>query len=127
MKLIIAGSRWITDPLLLTHALEQSRIKPVDVTEVVSGGAAGVDSLGERWAADRAIPVKRFPVTKILFGAFGKVVPLQRNKAMVLYGDVLLAVWDGASKGTMNMINEMNDLGKPTFVARVSLLGEKLN
>jgi hypothetical protein len=35
---------------------------------------------------------------------------------MAEYADCLIAVWDGSSRGTKNMIDEMNKLKKPVFV-----------
>ena len=43
MKVIIAGSRNFTDYKVLQDAIKNSGFK---ITEVVSGGAKGVDSLG---------------------------------------------------------------------------------
>ena len=39
-----------------------------------------------------------------------------RNKQMADYADVLIAVWDGKSRGTKNMIDEMNKLMKPVYI-----------
>lgn len=46
MRTIIAGSRSITDYALIQKAVSESGF---EITEVVSGGAIGVDRLGERW------------------------------------------------------------------------------
>lgn len=58
MKVIIAGGRDFTDYEKLRKAIAQSGWL---ITEVVSGGAKGADSLGERWARENNIPVKKFP------------------------------------------------------------------
>ena len=50
MKLIIAGSRSITDKNIVQKVFNRSILKLEDITEVVSGGAIGVDRLGEKWA-----------------------------------------------------------------------------
>ena len=47
MKVIIAGSRDITDYSLVCRAISESKF---DITEVISGTARGVDTLGEKWA-----------------------------------------------------------------------------
>jgi len=39
-----------------------------------------------------------------------------RNREMAKYADCLLAIWDGISTGTGNMIYEMRALGKPVKV-----------
>jgi len=58
MKVIIAGGRDFNDYEKLKKAIAQSGWL---ITEVISGGAKGADSLGERWAEENNIPVKRFP------------------------------------------------------------------
>lgn len=108
MKVIIAGSRTITD-----FKLVESAIKYADwlINEVISGGAAGVDSLGEVWAHRNKVPVKRFQADWNKRDA-GKV----RNLQMARYADALIAVWDGRSTGTEHMINTADALGLKVFV-----------
>lgn len=102
MKVIIAGSRDIKDVQLLKMAIEKSGF---DITEVVSGGAAGVDFLGEQWAREHGILLTRFPAD---WSAYGKAAGPIRNEEMARYvgkEGALLALWDGRSKGTSNMID----------------------
>jgi hypothetical protein len=98
MKTIIAGSRDIIDLDVVERAIRDSG---VDITEVVCGCAKGVDELGLIWGTNRDIPVKRFPAQ---WHEFGKQAGPQRNIEMARYGDALIAVWDGKSKGTAHMI-----------------------
>lgn len=115
MKLIIAGGRDIDDAGLVQFAIEDSGWGP-SVTEVVSGGTPGVDSAGEAIAALHGIRVQRFPAEWHLHGrAAGPI----RNEKMAIYGDRLIAIWDGSSRGTKNMIDQMKRLGKPVFVMYV--------
>ncbi|MFA5396276.1 MAG: SLOG family protein [Methanogenium sp.] len=100
MRVIIAGSRHITDAMTISNAIISSGF---DITEVVSGGACGVDSLGELWAKSRKIPIKQFIPRWDLYGlAAGP----RRNAQMARYADALIAIYDGKSKGTSNMIAE---------------------
>jgi len=99
MRVIIAGSRSITDYSLLLSAMETLQL---DVTEVVSGTAKGVDQLGERWAQEKEIPIKRFPAD---WKNLGKRAGYVRNAEMAKYGEVLVALWDSKSKGTQHMID----------------------
>lgn len=41
---------------------------------------------------------------------------MRRNKAMAEAAYVLVAFWDGKSRGTGNMINTMKKLGKPVKI-----------
>jgi len=120
-KVIIAGSRDITDLTVvqLAHAnamkvwWDEQVMKPLVEWEVVSGGARGVDQLGEELGRLLSLPVKRFPAA---WSKLGKVAGLTRNKQMAEYADALIAVWDGASRGTGHMITTMNRLGKPVYI-----------
>ena len=62
MKIVIAGSRTITDYEIVKKAVEQV-IKENDlkITEVFSGTANGVDKLGEKWAEENDISIVRYP------------------------------------------------------------------
>lgn len=102
MKVIIAGSRGIDNIHLIAKAVRDSGFK---VTEVVSGTARGVDRLGERWATNNGVPIRRFPAD---WDTFGKSAGYQRNAEMAMYADALIAIWDGYSKGTGHMIQLAN-------------------
>lgn len=113
MKTIIAGSRDIGDYRLVCAAVSAFG---EDVTEVVSGACRGVDKLGETWAAARSIPVKRFPAD---WDKFGKSAGPIRNRQMAAYAEALVALWDGKSKGTKNMIEEAEKRGLKIHIHRV--------
>lgn len=116
MRLIIAGSRSFTERLaapLLDVGLAHFR----DVTEVVSGGARGPDAAGERWARRRGIPVRRF----LPDWSLGKVAGPLRNQEMLEYAAPdghLVALWDGYSNGTLDMITRARRAGLRVTVIR---------
>lgn len=110
MKTIIAGSRSIADPETVAAAVEASGF---EIAEVVSGCCRGVDKLGEKWAEDRGLPVKRFLAN---WGKHGKSAGPIRNREMAEYADALIAIWDGKSRGTANMIEEAEKRGLKVFV-----------
>ncbi len=113
MKTIIAGGRDFKDYNLLKKQVDYYREHKGTITEVVSGGAAGADSLGEMYAIENNIPIKVFNAD---WNKHGRAAGPMRNKQMADYADVLIAVWDGQSKGTKNMIDQMNKLNKPVFI-----------
>ena len=113
MKVIIAGSRHITDRLAMVKAIEQSRF---EITEVVSGTSRGPDTLGESWALANNIPIKVFPAE---WSKFGNVAGPIRNSEMAKYADAAIILWDGVSKGTLNMIKNMVLRDKPYFIRMV--------
>lgn len=110
MKVIIAGSRGITDYTALQSAIFQSDFS---ISEVVSGCARGPDTLGERWAIEHSIPVHKFPAD---WGRFGRAAGMYRNAEMASYADAAIILWDGESRGTLDMIDKMRRLGKPVEV-----------
>jgi len=131
MKVIIAGSRSITDFETIKKAVDSC---PFSITEVVSGGAKGVDLLGEKYAEGEKIPIKVFkPLWKELeasgaiiktnsYGKYNAKAGIDRNKQMGDYADGLIAVWDGYSKGTKHMVSYMQKLGKKVFIYDISEL-----
>lgn len=118
MRLIIAGSRSITDHDFVAAKLSQITANTRDDIEyVVSGGARGVDLIGESWANGEDIPVRRFvPDWK----RYGRSAGYRRNVEMAEVGTHLIAFWDGESRGTKHMIDIARDKGLETRIVRVS-------
>lgn len=110
LKVIITGSRTITDYSDVHNAMEFSKFIP---TEIVSGGAYGVDSLGEKWAVAQNTKVTKFNAD---WDQYGKDAGPIRNKQIADYADALVAIWDGESRGTLNMINEAHKNGLKIFI-----------
>jgi hypothetical protein len=122
MRCVIAGSRTIKDYDLILEAF--TKCDWCDkITEIVSGTANGVDILGERLAFDKDLKCSRFPAD---WNKHGKKAGHMRNAVMANYTDIAIIVWDGKSKGTLNMIKCMEKLGKPYlfFVVRHGELHE---
>ena len=114
MKTIIAGSRGYTEYRIVEACVD---IVKIDITEVVSGTARGVDQLGEFWAKEHEVPVKEFPAD---WDQFGKSAGYKRNKQMAEYADALIAIWDGESRGTKHMIDLAKELELKVFVFKPS-------
>ena len=100
----ICGSRSITY-LNLDFYLD-----PKDYGEVVTGGAAGVDTLAEKWAKKNNLEWICFLPQYEIYG--GKYAPLKRDEDMVNYSDELIAFWDGKSSGTKYTIDYALSLGR---------------
>ncbi len=82
--------------------MTQSGISHV-VTEVFCGEARGVDLLGRVWAKFNSVPVRSFPAD---WDAYGHSAGMVRNGEMAMNADALVAVWDGHSRGTADMIRK---------------------
>lgn len=111
MKTIIAGSRWIEGTAVLFYLNRVIRELPWKITEVVSGRAPGVDSVGELWARSRRIRVMPFSPIWYPNGVFDRRAGFKRNAQMADYADALLAIWDGHSHGTEDMIERAHSKG----------------
>jgi len=110
MKVIIAGSRTITNYDLVEDHILQSGFA---IEEVVCGEASGVDSLGKEYAEQFQVPVTSF---KPNWKEEGKAAGPIRNRKMAEYADALIAIWDGKSRGTLNMIQEAVKRGLLLYV-----------
>jgi hypothetical protein len=116
MKCIIAGSRTITDYDEVKKAFDECPFKS-DITEIVSGAAKGVDTLGEKLAFERDIKLSRFPADWNLYKKRAGVI---RNQQMGDYADCAIVVMpEGGSTGSLHMLNYMKKLDKPTHVRYV--------
>lgn len=98
-RLIVAGCRDIDEYSHVQGAINDS---PFVADEIVSGGADGVDALGEEYADDHDIPVKRFDAD----WDNGPSAGPKRNGKMASYADALVLVWDGESRGSRSMLEK---------------------
>jgi len=108
MKAAVIGSRNLK--------MDISEYIPGGVTEIISGGAAGIDTAAERYAKKHGIPTKIFLPD---YESFGSVAPLVRNRKIVEAADIIIALWDGDSRGTMHAVNYARELGKKIKLYKV--------
>lgn len=103
MKVAIIGSRNLTVENFSDYLAK-------DTTEIISGGAKGIDSCAEKYAVSHKIKIT---VIKSEYEKFGRAVPVLRNKVIVSESDMVVAFWDGESKGTAFVIEECKKQNKP--------------
>lgn len=115
MRVIIAGARCCNHYHVVCQAVRDSGF---DITTVISGGAAGVDMLGERYADEHGIPCERHPAD---WGKYGRAAGPIRNHEMAQCANALIAVLMGKSRGTRNMIQQAREAGLPVYVAEVEI------
>ena len=99
MRVAIIGSRSIT-----VNNLE--KYIPKNTSEIVSGGAVGVDKCAEKFAFENNI---KFTVFLPNYNKYGKAAPLKRNLEIIDYSDIVLAFWDGKSHGTRHVIKKCKE------------------
>ena len=87
------------------------------ITEVITGGAKGIDTLAFLAAESAGIRNRLFlPDRRKFQGKLIRKAFLERNKQIVDRSDILLAVWDGKSRGTKNTLSYARKAGKPIFL-----------
>lgn len=121
VKLIVAGSRNVTNYETVKCAVDAFISQGANVTAIIEGGAIGVDRLASRYAIEHGIEHIRVPAE---WNLHHKGAGAVRNRKMAEMGDALLALWDGSSRGTMNMIKVANARKLPVTV--VYLLSEDI-
>lgn len=109
MKIAIIGSRTI-DLQNLSDYL------PDNISEIVSGGAKGVDTLAAQYAREKGIALTEFLPE---YSKYGRGAPIVRNKQIAEYADEVLAFWDGKSKGTLSVIKYCEKIGKKCRVIEI--------
>ena len=113
MKTIIAGGRTITDYSLVLSAIRESEF---EITEIVSGMAPGVDTLAIQYSQENNLPLAEFHAD---WNQYRRAAGPIRNREMAEYGEALIAIWDGESRGTKNMIEEATKRGLKVYVKRI--------
>lgn len=106
MKIAIIGSRTIA-------SADIERYLPTDCTCIISGGAKGVDTISAEYARTNGIElVEMLPD----YSKYGRGATHIRNRAIVEASDMVLAFWDGKSKGTISTVNYAKKTSKPFHI-----------
>ena len=113
MKLAIVGGRDFNDYDLLLETMGLFYEAHSSFDTLISGGAKGADSLGERWAIYWKIPIERYLPD---WNKYGRAAGFIRNQDIVDACDMVLAFWDGKSRGTQDTIAKAQKAKKSTFI-----------
>ena len=112
MNIAIVGSRTFTDQAAVDSVMDQLALA-MRIGLVVSGGARGADSLGAHWARSRNIPVSiHYPD----WNRFGRSAGFRRNETIITDADLVVAFWDGLSRGTAHSIQLARSQGKKVLI-----------
>lgn len=109
MKVAIVGSRSAGSIDIGAHL----KTRP---SEIISGGAVGVDTLAAEYAQHNNISLT---VIKPNYEKYGRRAPHVRNREIVMRADWVLAFWDGKSKGTESSINQARRMGKHVEIVKI--------
>ena len=113
MKIAIVGSRTFDDYGLLSKTIFDY-LAPIDsTTHIISGGAKGADALGEKFAYRNNT---KLTVYRAEWDKYGKSAGFLRNQTIIDNCDMVVAFWDGKSKGTADTINKAKRSKKPILL-----------
>ena len=96
MKVAIIGSRDLTVSDLGTYL-------PENTTEIVSGGARGIDGCAKEYAQANGVKLTEFLPE---YEKYGRGAPIKRNRNIIDYADIVIAFWDGVAQGTKCVIDQ---------------------
>lgn len=106
MRVAVIGSRKLD--------LEDiSAYLPPEITVLISGGARGVDTAAEKYADARNLPKL---ILRPDYEKYGKRAPLMRNMLIVQLSDLVIAIWDGKSRGTKYAIEYAKKMDIPVII-----------
>jgi hypothetical protein len=126
LKVVVCGPRDFNDADIVFEAIEKSEFV---ISEIVSGGSTGVDTIGEHWAREKGIPVKRFvpdwsnidvPGAVVKANSKGKYnakAGFDRNQKIAEYADALI-VLDLDTNDTSDMVERAEKAGLKVFKYR---------
>lgn len=118
MKLIVAGTRSIPEPLameLIGYGLRNWRLRP---TLIISGECQGVDLAAKRFARMMEI---RYRGLRARWDEQGRSAGPIRNAEMLALGDELLLIWDGRSAGSKNIFEQALRSNKVVYEVNLEL------
>lgn len=106
MKIAVIGSRGLV-------INDLGKYLPANVTEIVSGGAKGIDTCAREYALSNGIKLTEFLPE---YNKYGRGAPLKRNLLIIDYADEVLAFWDGRSSGTKYVIEQCRKRNKKVSI-----------
>lgn len=119
MKLAVVGSREYTNDIFMNKVLDYICIE-YGISEIVSGGARGVDSIAADYARNNHLKLTEFTVEKEQWHILGKSAGPMRNRKIIAYSDMMVAFWDGVSPGTKSSISFASRKGMCYYVYNTS-------
>lgn len=125
VNVCVVGSRTLRDAGIVSRVLNRlgnvPLVRDAKTVQFICGMARGADTLGQAWAEARNYKTYYYPPD---YKAFEKVAPFKRNIEMAVVTDILIAFWDGHSRGTQHMLNTCHDLNQ--FCSEKETVTQKL-
>ena len=95
MRVAVIGSRGLSVENLGDYL-------PKETTEIVSGGAKGIDTCAREYALRHGLKLTEYLPE---YSRYRQSAPLKRNITIIENADLVLAFWDGKSRGTKYVID----------------------
>ena len=111
MKVAVIGSRRLQIENLGDYL-------PLGTTEIVSGGAKGIDACAREYAQQHGLRLTEYLPE---YNRYGRAAPLKRNITIIENADLILAFWDGKSRGTKYVIDNCK---KRNIPLKIYILGK---
>ena len=106
MRVAVIGSRGLMVDDLTPYL-------PQDTTEIISGGAKGIDACAKAYAQVHGLSFTEFLPE---YERYGRYAPLKRNQLIIARAELVIAFWDGASRGTKYTIDQCKQSNVPVLV-----------
>lgn len=122
MKIAIIGSRELGNVnffATMEKLVSTMNDKP---DEVISGGAAGYDTMAAIWAKEKGLKLTEY---KPDYKKNGRAATFIRNRRIVDDSDAVIAFWNGISRGTKYTIDYAEKKNKQIII--VDTNGNKLH
>lgn len=121
MRVIIAGGREVELEAGIGMVKQAIADSGFAITELINGGARGIDASARKYWRDLFFDKPpEFPLTVVNadWSSDGRAAGPIRNRRMAEQADALIAIWDGESRGTKNMINTAKAMGLQVYIHR---------
>lgn len=115
MKVAVVGSRNL-DFDIPEHCI------PKETTQIISGGCRGIDVKAREYAYKHSIQIVEIVPD---YDKYGRSAPIVRNKIIVAKADLVVAFWDGKSRGTKFVIDYCREKDKPVHIYSDKDLSER--
>ena len=111
MKIAVIGSRSLKID-------DIGRYLPENTSEIITGGAKGIDKCAEYYANENGIKLTVFLPE---YERYGRAAPIKRNAKIIENADEVIAFWDGKSRGTLGTIENCKKLGIKLTIHKIHM------
>ena len=106
LRVIVAGGRDFTNinvmATVLNNLQDVDHVIEIEKLTLICGMARGADLTAYKLFKEVGLPVEEYPAN---WDQYGKQAGFIRNTQMAGVADMLIAFWDGESRGTAHMID----------------------